>query len=83
MQVEFFEGGNPKSLQDKINTWLKDHSNIATHLIVQTPVQNNTGKLTTILITLWYSEHTGLPNDPSLPFVRGVGLPRGFPMRKG
>ena len=75
MQVEFFGGSNPQSLQDRINAWLKEHDKIATHLIVQTQAPGTQTRPGAILITLWYSEITGAPQIGGRPIVLGMPAP--------
>jgi hypothetical protein len=82
MQVEFFEGSNPRFLQDKINAWLKEHANIATHLIVQTQEPGTKAKPGSILVSLWYSERPALPPGLDAAIIHGHGVPRGFRLGK-
>lgn len=75
MQVEFFVGSNPKSLQDKINAWLKEQGKIIIHLIVQTQETGTKGALSAILITLWYSDITNLPAGGGRGIIPGRIIP--------
>ena len=83
MKVVIFQEVAPDPLEARINSWLNDHKNVATHAIIQNTVPGKEGKPDKVLVTLWYSEITGPPSGAGHGPGSVILAPRGFRPGRG